>query len=376
MSDLNRVMCSHCGGKVPIPPGHTRAKIRCGSCGYYADVPPNLRASEEPSDGLPTIQPKKPADETREENGVTIPSYFDDDAGTTRPRKPQRNWGDPEPDATPVPPPKKPKATARPNPNPKDIRPDFQVSDEAPRGPNLIEGTQEEHDDQAIPYTVPGDGMKRCPDCGTNLPYEATLCVHCGVEFGKKKKKKKTFETINREWEPRLPFTTRLKIFGGLQVFNVFFLIFIRNVASFDHGLVLLVFLGSLQAFLLGSFEKIAVLRNTKGQTTLTKIWRIGFIPLAPMEMKWKERHGIGVITGHAMGCIEWFTFACLLMLLIVPGVLFYFLVLNPVRYNVVLCDVYGSTEERLFTTTHEDTAHEICDVLATATGLTNRGGT
>jgi len=41
----DRIICGNCGGKVPIPAEHTKAKIRCGHCGYYAEVPEAMRAA-------------------------------------------------------------------------------------------------------------------------------------------------------------------------------------------------------------------------------------------------------------------------------------------------------------------------------------------
>jgi hypothetical protein len=355
MSESARVPCPHCGGRIALPRGHSRAKIRCADCGYYAEVPPNLRseAVDEP-DELPVIAPDAAEPPRRRER--------DDD----EPRRPP-----PVPRSKP----KKPaaKAIARENPNPRDNRPEFVIPDGADLGPDLLEGNQIEHDDQAIPYRVPGDGTMACPECNFKLPLGSQFCVHCGLDFATKKKPKKRFQPIDREWEPRMDLALRLKIFAGLQVLNVLLFFLLRTEFSFVSAFLSLLFQGGLQAFLIGSYEKIAVRRNEKGTASLTKTWRICFIPGRPMEIDWKKSHALGTINTHSIGFLEWLTFFYLLLLFVVPGIVFYFLVINPMRYQVVLCDVYGSIDDVIFRTTSDDQPDEICRVVSTATGLTYR---
>ena len=364
MSESARVPCPHCGGRVPVPRGHSRAKIRCGDCGYYAPVPENLRseaedAPDEPDD-LPVIAP---------------------DAALESRRRSRREDEDEDEDDVPRPPPvprskpRKPaaKAIARENPNPRDLRPEFVIPDGADLGPDLLEGNQVEHDDQAIPYRVPGDGTMACPGCHSRLPLGSQFCVHCGLDFTTKKKPRKRYQPIDREWEPRINLKLRLQIFAGLQVLNVLLILLLRSEVNFFGSVVALFFQGGLQAFLIGSFEKLAVSRNEKGQASLTQTWRFCFIPMKPKEIDWKKSHALGIIHTHTLGILEWMTFFYLLLLFVVPGLVFYFLVIHPMRYQIVLCDIYGSVDEVIFRTTNEDQPEEICEVVSTATGLTYR---
>ncbi|QEL13919.1 hypothetical protein [Limnoglobus roseus] len=347
-----RVPCGHCGAKVAIPAGHSRAKIRCEACGYYADVPPELRSAEAapPPDDLPVITPAPPAEDTpRPRNRSAEPPPVE--------RSPRKT--------------KKPTAKARPNPDPADPRPQFEMSDDAPRGPNLLEGTQDEDDDK--PYAVPGDGTKACPECNCRVPLDATMCVHCGVDFQSRRKPKKAFQPIDQAWEPRMSLQTRLKILAGLQVVNLLLMLLISNAGSFAGGVLSLLFQGGLQAFLLGSYEKLLVKRTAKGQATLTVQWRIAFVPVAPIKVDWKKSHAIGPIATYTPGLVEWFTFIYLLFLFVLPGVLFYFYVIHPVRFQIVLCDNYGSTDQVIFRTTSQEQADEVCSVTSTATGLQYR---
>jgi hypothetical protein len=343
---------------VPVPRGYSRAKIRCGDCGYYAQVPENLRteaAPEEPDD-MPVIAP--------------------DAAPEPRRRSREADDGEvPRPPLVPRSKPKKPiaKAIARENPNPRDLRPEFVIPDGADLGPDLLEGNQVEHDDQAIPYRVPGDGTMTCRECSFKLPLGSTFCVNCGLDFATKKKPKKRFQTIDREWEPRINLALRLQIFAGLQVLNLLIILLLRENVSVVGASIALIFQGALQAFLIGSYEKIAVYRSEKGQATLTKTWRFCFIPMKPTEIDWKRSHAMGVIHTHTLGFLEWITFFYLLLLFVVPGIVFYFLVIHPMRFQIVLCDIYGSVDEVIFRTTNEDQPDEICEVVSTATGLSYR---
>lgn len=356
--------------------GHSRAKIRCGECGYYVEVPPGLRATDsEPDDDLPVITPitapkSVPSTETspgtisrasrQRDQQEELPDLFErDEPAPARKRTTAK-----------APTAKSLKAIARENPNPRDRRPEFVIPDGADLGPNLLEGTQEEHDDQAIPYAVPGDGTKNCQECHFRLPLDAAFCVNCGLDFTTKKKPKKRFEPIAQEWEPRLNFTMRIQIFAGLQVLNVLIILAFRSDMGFLGSVMALFFQGALQAFLIGTYEKLAVQRTAKGEATLTKTWRFFFIPTMPAPIDWKKSHAVGVINTHTIGLLEWMTFFYLLLLFVVPGLVFYWLVIHPMRYQVVLCDVYGSVDEVIYRTTSDEQTEEVCQVVSRATGL------
>ena len=55
------------------------------------------------------------------------------------------------------------------------------------------------------------------------------------------------------------------------------------------------------------------------------------------------------------------------------PGLLFYWFVIKPDRFDVVLCDLHGSTDQVLFRTTKRETADEICRTINETTGLAYR---
>ena len=85
---------------------------------------------------------------------------------------------------------------------------------------------------------MPGTGLKKCPDCRGDLPLDATLCVHCGVDFGTRTKKaKREYSPLNKSWEAYATFDLRLKLFFGLQALNVVFAVLSLVTKQTDFGL-------------------------------------------------------------------------------------------------------------------------------------------
>jgi hypothetical protein len=263
---------------------------------------------------------------------------------------------------------------ARPNNNSVDPRPNFESP--TPVGPNLLDGDDVERDDiaETTPYAVPGTGIKKCPDCRGELPLDATFCVHCGTELGDgKKKKKREFTPLHREWEPYLPFALRMKVFVGMQILNVmifFAMLATLGAATSFTGIVMQT---AMQAFLLGSFDRLIVTRTAKGKAEIQRLWRVGFYPIAPQKIDWRVSHGTAIVPLHTVGFFEWLMMIYLLLCGILPGLLFYWFVIKPERFDVVLCDVHGSTDSAIFRTSSRDIADEICTVVSEVTTLDYR---
>jgi hypothetical protein len=357
-----KIVCGNCGGKVKLPPGFAKAKIRCGNCGYYADVPPDQRSTVSADDDGPTLPAPKNA----------APSQPPPLRRGASPADPP-----PLPDAAPRPPkPVKP-IQVRPRTDPRDKRPEFVTDGTA--GPPLLEGTREEDDN---PYTVHGTGLKNCPKCRGELPLDATFCVHCGEHLDPldrdRPKKKRTYTEIDETFTEGFLLPTRLAIFAAFQVLNVVFTVTALAASSFridGTAVVTGVFAGlfntALQAFIVGSYDALRVQRNAKGRATITRRRRICFIPLPPVKIEWKSRTGVGRYATHTAGVFEWLV--CLYLLLCaacLPGVLFWWFVIKPERYNVALTDVYNGIEETVFHSRGQEQAEQVAELIAEATTL------
>jgi DNA-directed RNA polymerase subunit M/transcription elongation factor TFIIS len=309
------VACPGCGAAVVVPDDFSRAKIRCEDCGYYAPVPEKLRSrAAEPDDVPPT-------------SAADVPPR----PGVARPVK------------------------ARPKP--RDASPD----DDA--GPPLLRGSAEEED---VPYSVPGDGTKKCPECRKELAYSATFCVHCGTDLITGEKPKKKFKAYDKTWESRLSMQHRLMIFGGLSFVNMLFALAIASAENMLTALVFIVVQLGLQAFLLGTYETVSVKRTAKGKLTVAKFWRVFFLKQPTATIAWEEHQGIGVVATHEISAVDWITLVYFIFCLgCVPAIIFYIAFLRPDRMKVAFCDIYGSTNLIVFHTTKREDADEIARLIA-----------
>jgi hypothetical protein len=349
------IACTNCGSKVSIPEGHLRPKIRCTNCNYYTAVPEDLRA-EVPATQESAAEPPRPSARAVAKPGPASPA-------------PKKKSAPP-----PVPPVDQHARRARPNNHAVDTRPNFESDD--PSGQYLLDGDDlERDDDQTTPYAVPGTGTKRCTECRGELPLDATLCIHCGFDLAAKQKKaKREYTPLYREWEPYISMSTRMKIFIGMQFLNLLILalavIFNWGAGS---GLVAAVMQSAMQAFLLGTFDKLVVTRTVKGKADIQRYWRVCFIPIQPQKVDWRVSHGVAIIPERGAGVFEWMMMVYLLLAGCLPGLLFYWFVIVPERYNVALCDVHGSTDRQIFRTTSRDVADDVCSVISEVTTLDYR---
>src|SRR5262249_50512904 len=244
------VYCRGCGQRLEIPDGFAKAKLRCVECGVYTELPPDLReqlASAPPaakSAAAPVAAPSAASASAEDENGDEVEAYG------FIPEKPPAETARtaPPPDAKPEPP-------------------------EIPERELLVQGTDE---DDLNPYTVHGDAPTRmCPECDRRSDARAKACVHCGYHFETGAKTKREFEPIRRELENGWALNKRLPAFMAMQGVNFLLLILsMVNGYAFCAALFGIIIMVALQAFLVGTFEKLTLARDVKGKVKITRIWR------------------------------------------------------------------------------------------------------
>jgi hypothetical protein len=344
-----KIPCGNCGAKVPLPTGFSRAKIRCGACGYYAEVPEDLRSTPAQEAPQPAPVPRRPSDTAEQTDTPT----------ESTPKKPKQA------------------PAVRAKSNPRDIRPEFVVDEVA--APPLLVGSQDE--DDGLPYSVSGSGLKECPECRNELPLDAVLCVHCGAELGmtegKRTKRKRTYTLIDETFHEGFPPKTRMTMFLAMQVLNVLFTFGLTKATSVEFNgvaigtaLFALLINGGLQAFILGSYSSLRVQRNAKGKGTLTRQFRICFLPRPPVVVDWKPHAGVDRLIMNNATLVGWVVCLYLLGMGCLPGILFYFLELSPERYDVHLANTYRGVEEIIFRSRKLEQADRIVSLVADATGL------
>lgn len=380
---MTRIPCGNCGGKIGVPAGHTKAKIRCSHCGYYAEVPAAMRAAAPPdaADTAPVkaSSPSAPTAPSPKAPKPKAPAAVEDAYTAAKLRAAPAPEDDGAPAAKPA---TRPKARARPDAN--DTRPEFLVGEDT--GPPMLEGTQDEHDDEVRPYAVPGTGLKKCPHCNGELPLDATFCVNCGEHLAGHPdgdarptgKRKRTYQPMSGGWVEGWSWETRVAIIIGLQVTNLLMIALLMTVngQSLSDGevwtknLTYNLFNIFLQVFIVGSYEGFTFERTEAGKTTMWRHRRIAFAKLAPQKVKWKSSTGVGVLATHDPGLAAWFIFAYLFLCGIVPGIVFYLMVIRPERFSPALCDEYRSVQEVLLRSKDREQATVIAKMLSNATGL------
>ncbi len=313
------VLCSGCGGRVSIPEGYTRARIRCPDCGVMNDVPASAQKAAGAGD-----KPRRPATPTpAEDDGAEQLLLADDLPPPVEEKKPARRKS--AAIRAEEPPPRAPRHPLPPSPN-------EQASDD---------------EEDGRPYRVPGiDEVRACPECCRDIPRDAVLCHLCGYNLQTGKKVKQSFEPVERDWHAGWPVNLRRGIFASGQAF--FLTACVVSVAAgapvFGVFFPWLVFTG-MTAFLLGTYDDIHLSRNKKGTVRLTKIWTICFIPRPPQKIDVIDYGGVTHGPRDETSIMEWLILLTLLLSGFIPGLLWLYFVFIRTSFEVALTKQHGHDE-------------------------------
>jgi hypothetical protein len=316
------ILCSGCGGRVTIPDGYSRGRIRCPECGVMSDVPAAAQrqaaGAEKPRRAAPSAEKDRAAEDILLGNDAPPPAE----------KKPAKR--------------KSVQAIQKEQPRaPKPLHP-------LPPSPNLNASDDE---DDGKPYRVPGiDDERPCPECCLTLPRDAVLCTRCGYNLQTGKKAKQEFEPVDREWQGGWPVNLRRGLFVGAVAFYLIacvIAIFGEDLPVFGAFFPALLFT-AMTAFLLGTYERIHLTRNKKGRVRITKTWTICFIPRPPQDVDVHEYGGIVYGPYEETSILEWLI---LLLLLpgIVPAILWIYFVFIRTTFQVALSKEHGYPELVLY---------------------------
>ncbi len=235
----------------------------------------------------------------------------------------------------------------------------------------LLDGTEE---DDGQPYRVPGDPedqKESCPECLELIPLGALVCNHCGFNRETGAKLQRVYKKVAQSWDTGLRLPLRLGIYLGVQGIVLVATLILAVAGGSWGGLVHSWVVGAVMlAFLLGTFPRIHLERSKKGQVRLTKTWRICFIPLGPSEIRWREFEGVSAEMAHKTNFMDWFLFLVLLPCGVIPGILWWFWVLEPDEFDVALTRDHGGPAELLYRGRSEATALEVATTVRKTTGL------
>jgi hypothetical protein len=318
-------ICHGCGQSVDIDDGYQRAKIRCPACGVMCEVPP-------PQTRKPAAK-KKPARAA----APTAPP-------TPEPAISPADTGAPATKKQPAPP---------PPPAPKPL-PEF--------------GSDE---DDGKPYFVSGGELKKCPECNKVLETEAVVCDRCGFDLQTGKKPTKTYSTIERQWEAGWPFRKRRALFIGCQVviLSLGLLAAVAEGAWVGFVTAWLLFTG-LSAFLLGTYDRIDLTRNKRGQVKLSKSYRIFFF-LRPAKT-YKLSQFEGVVTGRVndVDFTDLIITAILLPIGLIPAILWWWYFIHHDQFFVALSKDHGFPSDILYQGLSQEHAEDIATTVRDSAGL------
>src|SRR5204862_4707907 len=107
--------------------------------------------------------------------------------------------------------------------------------------------------------------------------------------------------------------------------------------------------------------------RDRRGRVTLTRAWRICFVQRPPQEIDLLPYAGVRVNLSREAGFFEWLICLNLLLYGIVPGVLWWYHVIQTDRYHVALTRDDGHSEEVLYRGNDAAVAEEVAAALRDA---------
>jgi hypothetical protein len=415
------VICQGCGQPLEIPLGYTRRKLQCPGCGVMCELP--ARAAEEVLTSAPAArraapEPPPPAAEpareearpAREKDLVTcrhcgelvrLPARRGKQpiicpcCGTAVPGTAARRAAK-KPDAPPMAIPVEP---TEPPPKREGVHCTFCNTfiefRDGRRGkavycltcgqmvPLVVAGSLEAaaelkplpDDDDGQPYDVAGGMPPRCPHCDREIAPGAETCL-CGFDLVAWEMPVKVYAEVNRRWETGLSLRTRLAIFLGCQAVIVPGTIVGALLQEVELGFVLFGWLLGvfLLSFLLGTFDRIDLSRNRDGKVRLTKTWRVCFIARSPTVIALREYEGLATGMEHDVGFLEWCILISLVGFFVVPGILWWYYVIQKDIFYVALTKDHGFPALRVYHGHNEEMMREIAAALSEAAELPCEG--
>ena len=231
-------------------------------------------------------------------------------------------------------------------------------------------------EDDGKPYSLPPDPEPKepCPNCRKSVPLGAIVCFHCGFNRDTGETLERRYHKVDQQWEGGLRFPVRIGIFlaaGGLALAATL-------VVGVGGGNWLALFISLLigtvlLAYVLGTYPRINLMRSRKGRASLTRTWRICFIPLPTADIRWRAFEGVVVRRSHEPDFWDWAILIFLLAWGLIPGVLWWLYMINADQFDVALCKGHGFPALVLYRGPSQAIAQEIAANVRDLTGLPQR---
>jgi hypothetical protein len=218
-----------------------------------------------------------------------------------------------------------------------------------PSDPNLV-FTQE---DDGKPYPAVNTGERRCPECRRLVPGGVAVCRKCGfnLDTGEAARRRR-FTPVQVAWDAGMRPVWRRTLFLTAQAVVVS----LGLLAVWSQGLSIFAFLcpwlcfTPILAFLLGTYDRLELARNERGQVRLTKTWRICFLRRPATVIRLREYESVSTGVEAESGCWEWLIFAFLFLGCgVIPGILWWYYAIHKVTHFVALTKHHGFPELMLY---------------------------
>ncbi len=199
------------------------------------------------------------------------------------------------------------------------------------------------------------------------------ICPACELNLETGEKPVKVYDKLERHWETAMPFRQRMTIYLICQavIFPVGMIgVFVAGGGHLGLFLPPWLTFTVLLAFVLGTYDRLDLARNKRGQVRLTKTWRICFFARPAITIPLREYEG--VVTGLArdVGCLDWLIVLILLPAGILPAIVWWYFAIQPDSYFVALAKNHGYPELTLYRGRSKSMMEEIAGTLRDVTGL------
>jgi hypothetical protein len=260
----------------------------------------------------------------------------------------------------PVPPPASRKAKAKSSEQIKPALPEVFVRPLPDAPPPTDENAEE--------YRF-SEQQRFCPKCKRELPGDGVLCVACGYNAETGEQAKREYTPVQRTWEGALSLRRRLLIMGAAQ-----FLTLLALPGAFVGDIVLAWFISwcfftPLLAYILGTFDRIDLTRNRRGDATMTRTWRIAFIPMPKAEILLWQYSGVRCGATRDIDVMDWFLFGSLLAAGVIPGLIWWYLAFHKDMLYVTLLKEHGTPALELYRGWNEAQAREMAQIIQDVAG-------
>ena len=376
------VICQGCGQSFAMPAGYTRNKIQCPGCGVICAVPADAaRGEPAPSARAKQVSVDEEAAARMLDDPAPVPLFDDEPAPPPKAAPPTKS----KPVDERVNCRRCGRLIARQRECPScDVEVEEPLSAE-PSAPRTTSATPlsfsmddvepmamalEDEEDEA-PYLLADKDIPLCPKCRKPMTIGAVLCTSCGFDTKTCKKSKRSYEPIARSWETNQTMQQRLLWFGVAQGVHWTLAIF-TLLAGFSAWpfVVAWPLMAGMLVFILGTYERVEIVRDARGRAEVISSWRFAFFPVAPKKTEVIGFEGVTTGQGNEAGVFEWMIFVTLLCAGVVPALVWWYQVIHKPDFHVALAAHHGHAEVYVYRGKSEEQMREIGQVLANAGGL------